>query len=278
MISDNQTNQLYLADCLPRKQTDFFKRFERVLNRCSISYEFLPECKDIWAVDFMPVLVRENSFVQFVYNPDYLQQKKYRKTISDVSAICKRINLKILKSNLILDGGNVSKTTDKVIMCEKVFTENQHLKQAEVVKQLEQLFQVDKIYFVPWDKTDFTGHADGMVRFIDNSAVLINDYSKVNRKYQRQFRRTLENSGFDLVEIPYNPPYDPTFIGARGLYLNFLQMNQAIIVPIFKTRFDEKAIRIIKDVFICKKIEVIECNKLADEGGLLNCISWNIKV
>ena len=276
MIPDNKTNKLFLADCLPKKQPIFFQRFEKVLTACNIQYSFLPNTKDIWAVDFMPVQINKDEFVQFTYNPDYLHPKKYHKTISDVDSICKAIKLKPKKSNLIVDGGNVSRTTDKVIMCDKVFHENKNLSEKEVIKQLRQLFQVDKLYFVPWDINDFTGHADGMVRFINNNTVLINDYSKENAAFQRCFRMSLHNAGLDWIELPYSPPKDSTFTSARGLYLNYLQMKQAIIVPTFKTNYDEKALKVLEQVFKRTAITTIDSNELADHGGILNCITWNI--
>ncbi|HEV8079499.1 MAG TPA: agmatine deiminase family protein [Chitinophagaceae bacterium] len=277
MVTDNKTNSLYLADCLPDKQPKFFQRFEKVLNTFGIRYSFLPNTKDIWAVDFMPIQISKDKFVQFTYNPDYLQPKKYQKTISDVDSICKAINLTTQKSKLIVDGGNVSKTADKVIMCDKIFHENKNLSEKEVIKQLRQLFQVDKIYFIPWDINDFTGHADGMVRFIDNDTVLINDYSKENAEFQRCFRMSLHNAGLDWIELPYNPPNDPKLTSARGLYLNYLQMQQAIIVPTFKTKHDDKALKVLEQVFKGQTFATVESNDLANEGGILNCITWNIQ-
>lgn len=276
MIIDRLTNKLFLADCLPKKQPIFFQRFEKVLNTCNIKFELLPNCNDIWAVDFMPVQISKDKFVQFTYDPDYLKPKKYQKTISDVDAICKAINLTTQKTKLIVDGGNVSREVDKVIMCDKVFAENKHISEKELIKQLQNLFQVDSLYFVPWDKNDFTGHADGMVRFIDSSTVLINDYSKEDPKFQRYFRKALHSAGLGCIELPYNPPNDPKSISARGLYLNYLQMKQAIIVPTFKTKYDEKAIKVLEQVFKGQSIATIDSNELADQGGILNCITWNI--
>jgi len=278
MITDIQTNKLFLADCLPKKQPKFFQRFEKVLSSCKIAFDFLPNCKDIWAVDFMPIQVNKDEFVQFTYNPDYLKPQKYHKTISDVDAICKAINLTTQKTKLIVDGGNVSRTADKVIMCDKVFAENKNLKEKEVIKLLENLFQVNKVLFVPWDKYDFTGHTDGMVRFIDSNTVLINDYSQEEAEFQRSFRIALHNAGLDYVELPYNPPKDLKLISARGLYLNYLQMEQAVIVPIFKTKHDDKAIKVLEKVFKGQNIVTVNSNELADEGGIINCITWNIKV
>lgn len=139
MIADIQTNTLYLADCLPDLQPKFFSRFEKVLQDCSITFQFLPGCKDIWAVDFMPVQVSKDKFIQFTYNPDYLQDRLWIKTISDIDTICKAIGLSTLKSKLLVDGGNVVRSTDKVIMCDKVFQENDHLPEKEVIKELKEL-------------------------------------------------------------------------------------------------------------------------------------------
>lgn len=277
MITDSKTNFVYLADCLPKKYPDFFQRFKKVLIDSGIEFHFLPNTNDIWAVDFMPIQIRKDQFVQFTYNPDYLQTKKYINTISDVDSICKVINLTTQKSKLIVDGGNVSRTADKVIMCDKVFHENKNLPEKEIIKELQQLFQVDNLYFVPWDINDFTGHSDGMVRFIDKNTVLINDYSKEDIRFQRSFRMSLHNAGLDYMELPYHPPNDPTLTSARGLYLNYLQMEQAIIVPTFNTKHDEEALRILEQIFKGQTINTIECNDLADQGGILNCITWNIK-
>ena len=221
MITDIQTNKLFLADSLPIKQPRFFVRFSKVLKDCNIHFRFLPYTKDIWAVDFMPIQIRRNEFVQFTYNPDYLQSQKYRSTISDVDRICEAIKLPTTKSKLVVDGGNVIRATDKVIMCDKVFYENKHISEKDIIKQLKELLEVDKLYFVPWDKDDFTGHVDGMVRFIDNDTVLINSYCQEKPEYQRCLRISLHNAGLDLVELPYNPPKDTDPDSAEGLYLNY---------------------------------------------------------
>ena len=56
-------------------------------------FGLLPHTKDIWTVDYMPIQIATNKFVQFKYDPDYLQTPELRETISDVDAICKTINL-----------------------------------------------------------------------------------------------------------------------------------------------------------------------------------------
>ena len=65
--------------------------------------------KDYWVRDFMPAQVGEDVFVKFIFNPDYLQDKK--KYITDVDKVIKNCpfaqEYKILNIPIILDGGNL---------------------------------------------------------------------------------------------------------------------------------------------------------------------------
>jgi len=47
MITDSQTNFLYLADTLPKNYPDFYNRFEKVLTDCNINFALLPKTKDV---------------------------------------------------------------------------------------------------------------------------------------------------------------------------------------------------------------------------------------
>jgi len=84
MITDNETNFLYLADTLQTEKPNFYKNLIEVLNNYKINHALIPETKAIWAVDYMPIQIDLNKFVRFVYNPDYLQTEKLKKTISPV--------------------------------------------------------------------------------------------------------------------------------------------------------------------------------------------------
>ena len=278
MITDKETNFLYLADSLQKqKYSAFLDRLEKVLVEINIPYKFLLNTKDIWAVDYMPIQINTDKFVQFNYKPDYLQNKTQLKTVTDVDSVCKSINLLPKKTEIVVDGGNVIRTNNKVIMCDKVFKENPNINEKDLIKQLKDTFEIDNIYFVPWDKLDTIGHADGMVRFVDNNTVLINDLSKEKPEYQRAFRMALNNAGFDWIEIPYNPYVNKTHSSAEGIYLNYLQMKQGIIIPTFQRIEDDRAVKIIESIFKGQNIVTIDSNEIAKEGGILNCITWNIK-
>lgn len=278
MIQDNETNLLYLADCLPKKNPDFAKEFKQLLDGNGIKYKYLPNTKDIWAVDYMPLQLGLNLFVNFIYNPDYLQTKLRLKTISDVPRILQEISVKATNSDIVLDGGNVIKSGDTIILCDKVFKENPKYGERELIKKLEQTFKVDKVIFLPTHKSDFTGHADGLVRFVNDNTVLINKYANEDRSFQLAVMIALNNAGLETIELPYNPYNNFSIDDAVGIYLNYLEMEGLIIVPTFGMKEDEEAVQIINQVFPNYKILTLNSIEIAKKGGILNCISWNIKV
>jgi len=275
MIPDNKTNFLYLADTLPKNYSNFYYRFEKVLKDCNISFDILPQTKDVWAVDYMPIQIEQNKFVRFVYNPFYLQSKKYLKTISEVDKICEEIGIETIKSNIVLDGGNVTRTSDKVIMTDRIFKDNSNIEHKQLIKQLKELFQVDILFLVPEQPEDFTGHSDGMVRFINEQIVIINDYKGEKEEFSRAFEIAIHNTGLDYIKIPYNP-YAYRSDQANGDYINYLQMENTVIIPTFGITEDDEIVKQFEQIFAGNKICTIESNEIAKNGGVLNCITWNI--
>ena len=85
-----------------------------------VDYALLPNTKDIWMRDFMPVQCTPDHFVAYRYEPDYLcGQSQY---ITDWKHVIAPSRLPYVNSGLILDGGNVIMCGNKVILTEKVFS------------------------------------------------------------------------------------------------------------------------------------------------------------
>lgn len=276
MTPDSLTNFLYLADSLPKKYHTFFTSFEKLLIECKVDFALIPQTKDVWAVDYMPIQINGNKFVQFTYNPSYLQSKKWLPTIPNVDSICETMGLSPLKSDIVLDGGNVVRSAHKAIMTDRIFKENPHYERKQLIKKLQELLEIDYLYLVPEQPGDFTGHSDGMVRFIDEHTVVVNDYSKENEVFRRAFEIAIHNTGLECITLPYSVDQNKSNAQANGDYINYLQMENCIIVPTFNIPADESAIRKLEEIFTGQTIKTIDSNEIANEGGVLNCISWNI--
>lgn len=276
MITNSQTNFLYLADTLPKKYPKFYSQFEKVLHQCNLEFELLPNTKDIWAVDYMPIQTEQDRFVRFTYTPSYLKTKKYLKTITDVDSICKEININTDKTNIILDGGNIINSKNTVIMTERVFIENPTYQRKELINKLHEILQIDKLFFIPEQPNDFTGHADGMIRFIDETTLLINDYSQEKEWFRKAFEIAIRNTGLDFQKITYPIYNNKNIHQANGDYINYLQMNNTIIIPTFGIKEDNQAVKQLETIFSEHTIKTIDSNEIANDGGVLNCITWNI--
>ncbi len=276
MIASSQTNLLYLADTLPKNYPIFFQRFEKLLKENKIHFQLLPGTKDVWAVDYMPVQVCRKEFVRFVYKPRYLQNDRDLKTITDTDAVCKSIGIETIKSKIVLDGGNVVNSANKVVITERVFKENPSYVREDLIQELKQLFETDELFFIPEQPNDYTGHADGMLRFVDDNTLLINDYKNESTRFRKAFEKAIHKIGIEHIVIPYNPYQNENNNQANGAYINYLQMEDVVIVPVFGLKEDEEVIKRFEQIFNGSTILAINANEIAKDGGVLNCISWNI--
>jgi agmatine deiminase len=226
----------------------------------------------------MPIQKELDKFILFKYEPDYLQNDEFILTQTDTKTVCKAIGLSTTDSNIKIDGGNVIKGNDWVILTDKIFKENASFEKNNLITELENLFEV-KVIIIPQEPSDFTGHADGIVRYYNNDTVLINSYKPTDKKeFHKRLNKELRNQGLRTIEIPYSPYDNANCDLADGLYINYLQMENLILMPTFNKKEDEKTYRQFQQLFPGHIIETIDSRDISKDGGVLNCITWNIKV
>ena len=125
MIADYETNVVYFSSWLEKEYPKIYIDLVTVLKKNNVAYDIIPCTNDIWCRDYMPVQIDEDRFLCYRYYPDYLLKRKSDKRfITDSQEVCMRLGLKTTNTNIIMDGGNIVKVGDKVIMTEKVFQEN----------------------------------------------------------------------------------------------------------------------------------------------------------
>lgn len=225
--------------------------------------------RDIWARDYMPVKTKSGQYISFRYEPSYLADDPQLRT--DFKAdIAPHFALPVTYSNINLDGGNVmfSPSRTKSIITDRVFPENPEYDKNTLVSVLEKLLEAE-IVIIPSLKSDMTGHADGVVRFVNENTVLGNA-SPYKSGYEQKVKTALKKGGLSVIDFPY---FDSEGISAVGSYLNFLETEKRIFLPVFGDAQDEMAVKCAKEVFD-KKIIPVNINAIAEEGGGLNCISW----
>ena len=276
MIPDWQKKNVFVSSVLPEKYSSDFQKIKEILDKHSVECRFINQTKDIWARDYMPVRVGLDKFVQFRYEPEYLDGFDDLRTIPSEIEMLKDYTIE--SSSINLDGGNVVCSKEKVILTHRVFKENPGLSKDEVKNELERLFD-SEVYFVSdLDKEDdMTGHIDGHLRFVDNENIVVNRLADEETFWQRSFHEMIAASGLNYVEMPwFIPSFKTSKKSAIGSYVNYLHLDDLIIFPVFdcKGNKDAEALKVIHNLFPNHNIEPVIINDIAKEGGLMNCITW----
>ena len=279
MITDNLTTRVYFSSLLPEKCPILNAHIIEALQKRGIPYACLSGTKDIWCRDFMPIQIEEDRFVFYKYTPNYLRDKYGLQLQTNPIEVFQTeanqllpILQKALSLDLVLDGGNVVKCGNKIVMADKVFLENKDKSQTEVQRLLEEAFRCD-IVFLPWDKRERYGHSDGIIHYLGDNRVLMTNYPDFDNTLALDYLRILEKH-FDVITLKYNVKRKHE---RSWSYINFLQVGHLVLVPQLGIPEDEQALEQISAVMPACEVVGIPALEAVRRGGALNCISWNIK-
>lgn len=270
------TNELvYISDRLPALHPAIVADLRSSLGS---RLRMISGTQDIWCRDFMPIQLGPDRFVQFRYAPDYLKDDPQLRT--DDGARLLDLAKDAVRSRLFVDGGNVVRLGHTAILTDKVFSENPRFSRRRVEDELRRVLEVDRLVIIPTDPEDPIGHADGMVRFVDETTVLVSDYRQLDRAFADGLDKAL--ASFEIIPFPFcptdEPGEDPEIPPAIGVYINFLQTEEIIFCPTFGLREDEQALDILRRCFPSRTIVPVRSNKLAMDGGVLNCATWDVRM
>src|SRR5690554_270128 len=281
MIADWQTNKIHLSGKLYADFPEVSKRIESKLIGFGYKPEILPNTYDIWARDYMPIQIANGKYLEYRYDPDYLQgnseeiETRELKTYPDI--VCDTIGLRTIKTDIIIDGGNVVKSENAIILTDKVVWENErHYSEKQLINKLHDLFEVDKVVLIPWDEECEYGHADGMLRFVNNEKVLISGfYEKSDNEFSKWILESLDKAKIDRdwLRVSDNEVED------NIAYINFLQTKDLILVPALNQPEDDKAVEEISKHFskYANRIDKVDMREIVRHEGALNCIAWSTR-
>ena len=277
MVPDWQTDCVFFSSLLPQRHPLLWQRLAKMLADDGIEHCLLEGTRDIWVRDFMPVQVAAGDFVLFRYQPDYLRGHNELVTPDEVRKAvpqCDRLRM----SDINLDGGNVVASSSKVILTDKVYKENPGHPRQALREELTTVLRANCI-IIPKEPYDVIGHADGVLRFIDENTVVVNDYPRVDSGYSRRLEAALRRHELAIERLPHFQSDDrhDGIPSAAGCYINYLRIGRLVIVPAFGVREDELACKTLEKLLTEVKVMPLRCEELAWEGGVLNCVSWSVR-
>jgi agmatine deiminase len=284
MITDKDTNFVYLSSLIKARPElrNFWRGLVKTLNKAGIPYGFIENTNDLWCRDYMPIQLSKTDFVQFTFNPAYYHPAKWRHLLTNT----KQLNVEtaprtaILKSSLVVDGGNLIRSRNTVILTDRIFKENT-APQEHVVQQLRETLQVEHLHIIPALPYEVSGHADGMVRLLDDSTLLVADYHTESPSWRAKYDRSLKNTDLRIIHFPNvatdikNNEGEHT---ALGCYINFAWIGNIILFPQFDMQEDKEALREAKKILSDYVVLPVPVSELAMSCGVLNCATWNVEL
>ena len=334
-ITDDQTDKVYISSLIDTKDGDLDVKTRSKLKACILKYcrdcELLYNTRDVWARDYMPIQLTGKTkkskavYLSFTYKPDYLHYypecttnwQLHNVHTKKQVANKEHFDFDIVQMPIILDGGNVIKAIVKnkpcIIMCDKVLKEN-NVNESEFRDWWERWWKDNfdgtemQLVLLPWEGKDDNpiGHADGMVRYIEDGRVLMTNYLDFDKRYNDnaglKIKEKLEIAGFKVGVLGYLDKFkeDKLFsllFRHSWCYINYLQVGKRILLPsLGYDDLDNEAKQQIKDIFdretnneyeikllseIDSDIDMVsiveDMNDKQNSGGALNCLTWTVR-
>lgn len=280
MITGKETNTVHFSEKLfsDTRFNGTAMVLSKMLSSNGIAFKRIAETNDIWCRDYMPIQVDTKEFVQFRYEPSYLQDDLELQ--SKPRDVCPANGINPIYSEINIDGGNIVNWSDKAILTDRVFDENpQYSNKAKLIDDLEKLLHVEVI-IIPQIKSDMTGHADGLIRFVNRDTILGNSRNEEYKYWRDGINKVLREHGLNYIDIPFLDHKEPKYPDhAIGCYVNYLEVQDLIVLPVFEVvnNKDEEVFNLFSQIFPDRKIVTMNYNEIGLFGGLLNCTTWTIK-
>lgn len=282
MLSEEKKNVVCFSNLLRIHYPKLYKELASILKKEMVECHTIKHTADYWCRDYMPVQRHDGAFVQFVYNPDYLQDDKAY--ITNVDKVIDKMSFghpTIHKCELNLDGGGLvfcrGIDSNYIIITEKIAVDNP-IPIHYIEQQLKEIFALPnlQVVWLPWDEEERFGHTDGMVRYIgqtdEGKPIVLVNLSVYELEYADKVKVILSKY-FKVVELKFSQYDDMSWA-----YINSIQTDRIIIVPgIGNSVTDTEALEQRNDLYpqYEGRIYQVQMHDFIEEGGgALNCCSW----
>ena len=279
----NKAMQEFAIQILEKEQVDL-----------SRVHFFMHPTNDAWCRDHGPAFLinptatQPKAIVDWGYNAWGDKYPPY--DLDDVipTLIANHYNYPVFHPGIVMEGGSVEFNGKGTVLtstaCLLNPNRNPHLNQQQIEHYLCAYYGVEQVLWVDegivGDDTD--GHIDDTVRFVNEDTVLTvvetnradENYSLLQHNLQQlKSMRLLNGKQLNIVEIPMP---EPLFYEGQRLpcsYANFYIANNAVIVPVFNTKNDERALQLIEECFPGRKVVGIDSTDIIWGLGSFHCLS-----
>ncbi len=290
-VAEGETVRINVADeIMKQKAIEHLAKAGADLSR--VEFYFHPT-NDAWCRDHGPAFLihrteKKKMIVDWGYNAWGDKYPPY--DLDDVipTLIANHFGLPVVHPGIVMEGGSVEFNGRGTLLTTRACllnpNRNPHLNQSQIEEHLIQFYGIDHILWlgdgIVGDDTD--GHIDDLTRFVnaDTVVTIIEDDShdanyhllKENLKELHSLR--LENGRpLNIVELPMPSPVEYEGQRLPASYANFYIANKYVVVPTFRDRNDDKALRILQDCFPDRQVVGIDSTDIIWGLGSFHCLS-----
>ena len=273
--------------------------YEKAFNQCK-------EFSTVWSIptDFSwirdngPIFIKndkeEVAGIHFKFNGWGNKFEKCESIKELPKLLLEKLKIKRFTSNLILEGGGVSFdgqgtmiTTEQMLMNKN---RNATFSKAQIEKEVRDLMGIKKVIWlkkglVEDEGTD--GHVDCIAEYLAPKKVLAQTiYDKKNPNYELlktnleilKTENDAQGNKLEIIEMPYLPYFQQLYNNTQYVspYTNYYVANKSVLVPEVDPKLDEKAYRLIQDLYIDRTIVPIPSFYQAIGGGGPGCITQQL--
>ncbi len=260
------------------------------LNRIGF-FEF--PTNDAWCRDHGPAFVinpdtKQKAIVDWGYNAWGGKYPPY--DLDDVipTKIGEHFGLQVYHPGIVMEGGSVDFNGRGTVLtttaCLLNKNRNPHLNQQQIEEYLQNYYGVEQVLWlgdgIVGDDTD--GHIDDITRFVnEDTVVTVVEENKNDENYHilqenlqtLKTMRLLNGKQLNIIELPMPDAviYDNQRLPAS--YANFYIANSAVVVPIYRSKNDDKALDILQGCFPEHKVVGIDSTDIVWGLGSFHCLS-----
>jgi len=259
---------------------------------------FVPyDIDDTWIRDYGPISVIENSkrvlkdFIfngwgdKFPHDKDNLSSKYIHKNL--YFGLSKLENI-----DFILEGGSIDSDGNGTILTTSECLLNKNRNNKFSKTDIEAIFKKELgIQNTLWlnhgylsgDDTD--GHIDMLARFVSRETIVyLKCYDKSDEHFQELEKmekelksfKNINGDPYKLIPLPLTKPIYKDNKRLPASYVNFLIINSAVLLPIYKDESDKMVIEIFKNIFKDREIIPLDSRRLIEQGGSIHCSTMQV--
>ncbi|HPH47324.1 MAG TPA: agmatine deiminase family protein, partial [Chryseolinea sp.] len=248
---------------------------------------------DAWCRDHGPAFLinpteKKKMIVDWGYNAWGDKYPPY--DLDDVipTLIGNHFNIPVVHPGIVMEGGSVEFNGKGTLLtttaCLLNPNRNPHLNQKQIEEYLYNYYGVENILWlgdgIVGDDTD--GHIDDLTRFVnEDTVVTIVEESKndVNYHILQENLDTLKTlrlengKQINIVELPMPSAVEYDGMRLPASYANFYIGNKYVIVPTFRDKNDDRALDILQQQFITRKVVGLDSTDIIWGLGSFHCLS-----